>query len=122
MRSSQDPGGGQRPSRSCTSESYRTRTERHMFEHSVAAFLRSKGIPALPGKRTDVLLRSQRYTLLFECKRPRSQKGPKQSSKEASEQLQREIKRRKATIFTRGVVASDVSLLIRRPRLLFRWA
>jgi hypothetical protein len=86
-----------------------------LFELSVAAFFRSKGIPALLGKRTDVLLRSQGYTLLFECKRPRSHKGLKQSLKKASEQLQREIKRRKTRIFTRGVVALDVSLLIRRP-------
>jgi len=65
--------------------------------------------PALPGKRTDVLLRPQGYTLLFECKRPRSHKGLKQSLKKASEQLQREIKRRKTRIFTCGVVALDVS-------------
>ena len=53
--------------------SCRTRTQRPILRTWRRCFFPKQGkTPALPGKRTDVLLRPQGYTLLFECKRPRS--------------------------------------------------
>jgi hypothetical protein len=88
-----------------------------LFELSVAAYFRRRGLPVTLWSERDLITRVPNCTILIECKRPQSEKKVARSIQDATKQLIEHFENYPRGFVRYGFIALDISVVMNPERM-----